>query len=112
MAENKPRGLAESDDRDGARPLAPPGLDLVGQYVSENFRSGKYPFTPQGLADLIDDAVGRAVYEAIDGVAPGDIRAVGAGQTGETVTTAGWCDDHEIDRFHDDGGPVPPEADA
>lgn len=35
------------------------------RYLSENFRSGKFPFTPQGVADAVDDAIGRAVYERV-----------------------------------------------
>lgn len=38
---------------------------LYGRYLSENVKSGRFPFTPQGIADCIDDAVGRAVYERI-----------------------------------------------
>lgn len=35
-------------------------------YLKENIRSGRFPFTPQGIAACIDDAVGRAVYEDLE----------------------------------------------
>lgn len=38
---------------------------LYQNFLSENVRSGRFPFTPHGLAACIDDAVGRAVYETV-----------------------------------------------
>lgn len=32
-------------------------------YLRENFASGRYQSTPQGLADAVDDAAGRAAFE-------------------------------------------------
>lgn len=37
-------------------------LPTYERYLEENIKSGRFPFTPQGVADCIDDAVGRAVY--------------------------------------------------
>lgn len=35
-------------------------------YLRDNIASHRFPFTPHGIADCIDDAVGRAVYEDMD----------------------------------------------
>lgn len=35
---------------------------LFDEYLRENLRSARFPFTPHGIAACVDDAIGRAVY--------------------------------------------------
>lgn len=125
---NEPRGLAQSDDRAGDRPVAPQEFDLIEEIfkrqgepvivfegatlvhavaaIREWVTSPQYGPVGNGITERLNRAVRiRAVREETDhGAAEG--WAIGRAWYVDTAA------DHDLDRFHDDGGPVPPEADA
>lgn len=40
--------------------------DRFREYLTENIRAAEFVFTPRGIADAVDNAAMRAVYEQFD----------------------------------------------